>query len=203
MAGIVRIEVKGLAELQTLITGLDRGFKLAARRAMEAGTTVQLQAARGELRRERTGLLKKSLGKRITSYPSGTVVGVVGPRRGFKVTLKEVAGSGRRARLIGTRLTRQGAKVIKLKAAAGVRTHTREGKNVYLSPAQYVHLVEGGTRIHRVGKGSSIRRSRQGGKLHPGARADDFLHRARNRTERQVLDTVKQHLAAGLRARNG
>jgi HK97 gp10 family phage protein len=77
------------------ITGLDDAFKLlkklkkgglqrkVLRAAVSKATTVVLKSAKGRVPVE-SGLLKKSLGRKIKTYArTGTVVGVIGPRLGF------------------------------------------------------------------------------------------------------------------------
>jgi hypothetical protein len=59
-----------------------------ARKAMYAMTTPVLQTARAKVR-VRYGILKRSLGRVIKTYrQSGATVGVVGPRKGFRVIIK-------------------------------------------------------------------------------------------------------------------
>jgi len=68
--------------------------KSVLRSAMSKAATPVLQRAR-QLSPNRSGLLKKSLGKKIKSYKSGTVVVAIGPRMktiGFVAGKKHVPG---------------------------------------------------------------------------------------------------------------
>lgn len=135
-----KIETIGSRDIQTKITGLIGNAPRKTRRAVDNVTTIQLRAIRAKLSRKRTGLLGKSLGKKVIAY-GGTVVGMVGPRRSFGTTLVRVDSSARRSVLVGERTwVKKGKgimrKEIKLKAAKRVRVGDR------LSPTQYAHLVE-------------------------------------------------------------
>lgn len=63
----------------------------------------------------RTGLLQKSIGAKVKAFSSGVVVGIVGPRKGFK-------------QQVGVR-TKGGTK-------------SKKGDPVYHDPAHIAHLVE-------------------------------------------------------------
>ena len=64
----------------------------------------------------RTGQLKRSIGKKVKVYPSGTVVAVVGARKGFRVAAEKVRSRGK-----------------------------NKGGTHYVNPTKYLHLVELGT----------------------------------------------------------
>ena len=148
----VDFKVTGQDKILTTLGKLPAAVKKGVRRAVEKGVTILLQAVKSELTRKRTGLLSKSLGKVVKSYPSGVTVGVVGPRAGFRTSLESIQRKGRRLTLVGK--NRRGA--IKLHAAGGltpVRIKGKQaGQRVVLDPAIYAHLVEGG---HKKGKGRS------------------------------------------------
>lgn len=72
----------------------------------------------------RTGVLWKSLGSKVKAYPnSGTVVGIVGARQGF----------------------RQQIGVAKQDSREGARYPRKKGDPIYANPVKYLHLVELGT----------------------------------------------------------
>lgn len=61
--------------------------KKAIKKGIDAATKFVAADAKARVPR-RTGLLKKSIGRRVQSYRGGTVVsGLVGPRRGFATVL--------------------------------------------------------------------------------------------------------------------
>jgi hypothetical protein len=76
--------------------------------------------------RKRTGLLAKSMGAVVRATKSETVIGIAGPRRGFKVTAEQQG-----KKLVGT--TEKG-KTVKLK------NEVKAGSEI--SPTRYAHLVE-------------------------------------------------------------
>ena len=98
--------------------------------------------------RKRTGLLGKSMGSVVKTYPNETIVGLAGPRKGFKVTLALQAMDKRgKNKLVGERLR---GKAVKLRNV--IASTTRKGDRKRIDPTTYAHLVEGG---HKKGKGKS------------------------------------------------
>ena len=97
--------------------------------------------------RKRTGLLGKSMCSVVKTYPNETIVGLAGPRRGYKVTLQQTTDKRGKVKLVGER---RGGKKIALKNA--VKATTSKGTAARISPTAYAHLVEGG---HKKGKGKS------------------------------------------------
>lgn len=80
----IKAEIKGAKELQDLL----RKFTPAVQRrilrpALNVEGTRVLQEARARVPVD-TKLLRRSLGKRTRTYKNGTVLVIVGPRRGFK-----------------------------------------------------------------------------------------------------------------------
>lgn len=124
----IRGELVGLKEALKALDGLSRTVRnKALRPAMTEASKLVQGAARALVPVGETGMLKKSLDRKVKTYRgSGVVVGIVGPRTGL-------AG----ARKGGKRLTAFGRKI----AALGV------------NPGKYAHLVEGGHRMvgHRPG----------------------------------------------------
>lgn len=95
MAGpVVKVTVDGLAPLMTRLAALRQTERSKIlRKAVNACSGVVLNAAKA-LAPRNSGLLKRSLGRRIRTYRrTGRVVGVVGPRTNMKsaVTLKSGA----------------------------------------------------------------------------------------------------------------
>lgn len=175
MTWSVKVEIFGEKELRRFLTGWtpakQRKF---LRPAVTKGTRVIAKAVKREAPAE-TGLLKKSIGSKVVTYKSGTVVGIAGPRKGFKrpVVVSRAAGKGEQ------------------KGSAGVRV-------VYRNPTKYAHLVHGGTQAHALGSGSTLRRKtretarkgryvrtaeftaspgNQRGRMHPGSKPNPFIQR--------------------------
>lgn len=117
MAFKVQAKITGVKELTATLSGLARAVRNKILRKMmgEAGKVV-LKRAKQLVPRE-TGLLKKSLGRKVKLYRnSGVGVAVVGPRTGpkFRQTVTRTKG----------------------------RWFPRTAIS---SPTKYAHLVEGGT----------------------------------------------------------
>ncbi len=65
-------------------------------------------------------------------------------------------------------------------------------------PVYYAHLVEGGTKPHALGKGSSRRKSKQHGNMHPGTKPRPFLRPAWDATESEVQDVITAEMQRGI-----
>lgn len=120
------LKVTGLQESMTQLAGMVRAVRNKyLRKAMNAAGTIVLkvmrrlapvEVGRDELSRNRSKVLKKSLGRKVKAYAKkGVMIVIVGPRRGFR---KQV----------------------------GVRKRGKNvGQPVYYDPAKTAHLVEKGT----------------------------------------------------------
>lgn len=81
-------KIKSEVNVKDLMSSLD-GLKNAVKnrilkKAVNKGCKIILKAAKAKAPRE-TGLLKKSLGSKVKVYRNtGVVVGIVGPRKGFR-----------------------------------------------------------------------------------------------------------------------
>lgn len=64
-------------------------------------------------------LLKKSIGQKVKTYKSGVVVGIVGPRKGFRAEIGKRVRKGKKSNV---------------------------GDPIYADPVNYAHLVELGTK---------------------------------------------------------
>lgn len=142
---LVSVEVVGERDIATRFEAYDAAARRRLRKAMDRGTTVQLRAVKRNLKRKRSGLTAKALGRKTLTYPSGVVAGLVGPRGGYKVTLAELRKTARRTVLIAVADSR--GREIKLKAY-----RKSVGDNVRLDPVLYMHLIEAG---HEKGRGRS------------------------------------------------
>ena len=179
----IKVEMLGVDNIDRML----RGWSPAARRRIvrpgisKASRHVS-RSARAKAPAE-SGLLRKSIGVVVRTYPNGNVVGVVGPRHGFK---KAIGRIGSKSRVITKRNVGQVSEAHKVQLR---------------NPVKYAHLVEGGTQPHSLGKGSSIvqrrklgtviavnktgRKYRKGfyasaagkqeGRKHPGAKPKPFL----------------------------
>jgi hypothetical protein len=134
-----------------------KGLKLAVKRqilrkAVRAGAKSPREAAK-RYAPKASGATKSSITVKIgTSRKTGAVYAVIGPRRGY----------------------------VKRRKGQAV-----EGAS---SPTRIAHLIIGGTRPHSLVAGDKLARRTQagqqteGGRAHPGARANDFLGRAHRAT---------------------
>jgi HK97 gp10 family phage protein len=181
----VTIKMDGDREIMRMLAGWNPvSQRRIVRPGVSRGARLVSRTARANAPVE-SGLLRKSIGVVVKTYKDGTVVGVVGPRHGFK---RAVAGSGKSSKIV-------------------TRKNVGDFSNSRISlrnPVKYAHLVHGGTRPHAVGSGSKIVRSKfvklakvttgsggvrakrtyavspgkQTGKMHPGSPANPFLDRA-------------------------
>jgi HK97 gp10 family phage protein len=126
----------GIAEIEGVTQTLNafallgnRIRKKGVRRAVTKTSRSISKIAKSNAPRE-TGLLKKSIGQKVKTYPSGNVVGIIGPRYGFRRAVKvKISKRGKRS----LRLGKKG----------------EEGKR-YRNPVNYAHLVELGTKRSRA-----------------------------------------------------
>lgn len=130
---MISASVQGMREAYAALDKAGKKIQRdGSRKAAQAGSKIVLDAMKPAVR-VRTGLLKKSLGRKVKAFrDSGVAVGIVGPRTGFKV-VKQKDGSKakvqtRFSRLEGTRVNKKGETVDR-----------------YSNPTQYAHLVDGGT----------------------------------------------------------
>ena len=123
MAFKVKEHVTGLKEILQAMDDLPKNLrKKHLRKAMSDIAKKILWAAKARTPRG-TGLLRKSLGRKIKVYPSGVVVGIVGARRGFRQQVGERVKDSR----------------------PGTKYPKQAGDPIYVDPTKYLHLVELGT----------------------------------------------------------
>jgi HK97 gp10 family phage protein len=81
----IKAQIDGVKDMLAALDGLKKAVRnRILKRAVNKGIKIILKAAKGRAPRE-SGLLKKSLGSKVKVYrSSGVVVGIVGPRKGFK-----------------------------------------------------------------------------------------------------------------------
>lgn len=122
MAFKIQGKITGLEDVLKSLKELPAKLrKKHLRKAVDKGGKVLLDSAKQKAPVE-TGLLRKSLGKKVKVYPSGVAVCVIGPRKGFK---REVI---------------QTAKGVALFSA---KKHADEdGERSFRDPRFYAHLVE-------------------------------------------------------------
>lgn len=89
-SGLMQFQLTGLKPTLDRLKGVDeKTRKKTLRKAIGAGTRIMTKAIKRNLP---AGLLRKSIGSKIKVYRnSGVVVGIAGPRTGFKqmVTMKD------------------------------------------------------------------------------------------------------------------
>lgn len=123
MAFTAKLQFTGLKQVLSVLDRLKGSTaRRVLRRAMQQATGPVTKTVK-RMAPVRTGLLKKSIGRKVVTYSrTGTVVVIVGARSGYKTT-----GRGRNRKRVQTSL---GAK------------YKQTGQN----PTRYLHLVELGTR---------------------------------------------------------
>lgn len=119
--------------LQNAFASINKKMKPVFRRAVTKATVPLLAAMKTKLAPKSgaseaevgaTGQTRKSLGRKIKTYPSGTIVGMVGPRTGFAIPIR----------------TRERDSTVKRKDGSVAKT----GETIYHDPAKVAHLVEFG-----------------------------------------------------------
>lgn len=125
MALRIKAKLEGGAEVEKRLRALKPGKARAiTRKAANAAIGIPMKAAKQAAPVGESRLLRKSIGRKITTYPSGVVVALAGPRSGFArmVVIKRVFFGGNHPYL--SRL---------------------EGQSRKYNPVFYAHLTEGGT----------------------------------------------------------
>jgi HK97 gp10 family phage protein len=174
----IRIEgVKELFDKLDRIAGTGskgrRTAKAMMRKAMRAGSAPIRKRAKATTPRD-TGNLHASIAVKVKQYPSGVTVGIVGPRAKF------------------------------------TRTRTRKGvKRKEVIDAFYAHMVEGGTKPHQIPKRPTQAKTLSfisgGGTrfrkvvMHPGAKAQPFIQKAADRSEKLAAAAFAKKLGEELR----
>ena len=141
MAITVSSKVGGTAELNAVLANLEpKVFRKGARKGVGDGTKIVLASARSKVK-ERTGSLRKALGRKVAAMKSGSgYYGVVGARRDSKKKINQSLKdfqSGKRKKALTWRFR---------------RTITHEGREIVVNPANYAHLVEYGRRAVTITK---------------------------------------------------
>lgn len=127
MAAFCEVQFTGLEEVLDYLTKLKASVAQSViRQAVRYGATPILQVARSEARVE-SGLLRKSLGVKVKSYSNGSVIAVIGPRKGFRQEVGIVGG----------------------RAVRGKRAMNKARRTLVRNPVKYAHLVELGTKRSR------------------------------------------------------
>lgn len=116
----VRVKIDGLEQLFARLAGIKKSLRTRIlRKAVDKASKPILARAKALVPRD-TGLLRKSLGRRVKTYgKTGVAVAVIGPRVGFR---KQRAEQGKK-------------KLVKAGSGAGR----------VMNPVKYAHLVEKGT----------------------------------------------------------
>lgn len=179
--------------------------RAASRKAMKP-VTADIKAGAPK----QSGLLKKIIGVKQKTYKrSGTVVTVSGPRTGMKQTV--TVRVERAPKPVKPRKKALSAARAALEARAEQLRAPRKRfalRKVLRDPVKYAHLVEYGTKPHKLGKGSKLRRSRrkddlmQGGQRggsHPGSRAQPFINPAYVKNQYKTQRIYREEMWAEIR----
>lgn len=132
----IRGKIVGLEEVLKRFAGIEKVFRGASRKGVNEATKLVLASAKANVP-QRTGMLKKALGRKVVAMKGDRkgYVGIVGPR-------KDISESERAKRQrefeLGQRKKAPGKarfrKVVKY-----------QGKEILVNPVKYAHLVEYGT----------------------------------------------------------
>lgn len=137
----IKTQLLGVNELAETIRGLEpKYFRPAARAGVSDASTEVLKEARNRVP-DRTGSLKKALGKRVVALKSGAgYTGVVGARKDPSAKrvarIKAEIAAGKKRRLPRTGRFRKEVAL--------------NGRTVLVDPVKYLHLVEYGRRSVRL-----------------------------------------------------
>lgn len=84
MAWKIKGKIEGADQVVSALQDLEKKVrKKALRAAVSKAGSIILKRAK-QLAPKDSGLLKKSLGRKVKVYPSGVAVAIVGPRKGFR-----------------------------------------------------------------------------------------------------------------------
>jgi len=187
----VSVKLSGFNELSMSLGEMSiRMSDAAARKAVRAAARPVINQARANLSAlpfdDSTGLLKRSIGVKVKKYKgrTGSMRGVTG-FAGSAKTQRMYAAAGVTVAIIGARkgfgqyVDRRARYLSRAMVDAPmIFRNSGTTRSVYSDPANYSHLIEGGVRPHHVGKGSSRRRGRGRGAIHPGFHAMPWLEPA-------------------------
>ncbi len=173
----IRVRLAGLEEVQKAMLAMEaRVFRKATRAGVNAATKVVLAAAKGNVP-QRTGSLRKSLGRKVVAMKGERkgYVGIVGPRKDLSESARAKQQrefeAGLRKKAPGKAKFR---KVVKY-----------EGREITVNPVNYAHLVEHGAGPS-VAKGKVLSDGRTAfGKRTKGVPARPFLRPAWDGTKAQ------------------
>lgn len=138
--------VRGVANTQAKLKAYELKAKRETKKAIARVTTKALAAAKSALPRDRTGQLRRSMGKKVGTDKKGNPYGLVGPRRRFGITLtttgrKTSAAFLNKAKTVGIRgvRVRKPRKVIPTKYATLVAKGTKRSRGKdFLAPARAI-----------------------------------------------------------------
>jgi hypothetical protein len=122
--GAVRLVLEGLkqsAQNKIVRKAVDKGIRIVARAVKDLTPTD-------------SGLAKKSVGSVVRTYP-GRIVGIAGPRKGFRQQVQQTLKGGTiRSALAGTKRSERQAKTAEIAALR------------WYDPVKYFHFIESGRR---------------------------------------------------------
>jgi hypothetical protein len=120
-AGLGNVGQATLQKLKALGPKLE---KKILRAAVDKGTKYLTKQTKANVPVQ-TGLLKKSIGSKVKTYPNGKIIGIVGPRSGFR---QQVVTRGRKGAILRTK--------------KGLKLFMAGGKDTVRNPLKYAHLTE-------------------------------------------------------------
>lgn len=187
MPFVLRGRLKGAEAGIRMLDTIGRGRSRILRKAFPKGAKPILDAAKAKLTPGHgfeSGLEQKSLGTVIRSYRNGErIVAVIGPRTGMKqIVVVPVSGRG------ATLVSKRGQRLV-MKTGSVTRIE---------DPALIGHLIEGGTKPHALGDGSSLRKGVQHGSQHPGTTGIHFMRDALAEQEHAAAAAIVSSIQADL-----
>lgn len=131
----ITARIAGLDELLKRFAGTAKVMRAASRKGVNEATKLVLASAKANVP-QRTGMLRKALGRKVVAMRNGGgYVGIVGPRKDLsekeRAKRQREFERGERKRAPGKARFR---KVVKYK-----------GREITVNPVKYAHLVEYGT----------------------------------------------------------
>jgi HK97 gp10 family phage protein len=185
----IKAQLTGVAELLKRFAGTAKVMRAASRKGVNEATKLVLASAKSFVP-QRTGSLRKSLGRKVVAMKNGGgYVGVVGPRKDMsdkeRARRQQEFEQGKRKRAPGKAKFRR---VVKYK-----------GKEITVNPVHYAHLVEYGTAPHGV-KGKKVLSGADGvfGTRTSGSKPRPFLRPAwesnKAACEGMILQSLREAL---------
>ena len=137
MSGFVTREIIGAEAAFGNLAELKKSARnKILRKAVTQATRLVLAGVKGYAKKIRdSGLLYRSLGSKVKTYSNGTVVGIVGPRKGFgQVVVSKTGKREKRDPIFYAHLVERGTQAHQLGKGANIRSSRRSIGLSHLHP---------------------------------------------------------------------